>query len=57
VEKKSVRRYSGVQNPKVDCLKQAINIDFDGLFSLDVAKKIEKDLKIGINIRGCFIFL
>jgi hypothetical protein len=38
----SVRRYTGVQNPKEIRLKQAINIDIDGPYGLDVAKKIEK---------------
>jgi hypothetical protein len=52
VKYKSVRRYTGVQNPKVNRLKQAINIDFDGPYGLDVAKKIEKYLKIGINVLG-----
>jgi hypothetical protein len=49
---KSVKRYTGIQNPKVNRLKQAINIDYDGPYGLDVVKKIEKYLKIGINILG-----
>ena len=48
----SVRRYSGIQRPKIIRLKNEINIDFDGPYGLDVAKQIENYLQIGINILG-----
>ena len=48
----SVRRYAGIQNPKIDRLKRAIKLNYDGPYGLDVAKQIENYLKIGINILG-----